>query len=95
MGARITKDAEKQSDAPDTSVNRAHRPLAASTPMIDGLEDNLELADVTILQVIAPRALDFVTNHRLGSGFRETVVPASTVVPAPPPPCGDPPLSEM
>jgi hypothetical protein len=48
MPARLTQEVEKGSDAPDTSANRAHRLLAASTPVMDRLERDLECADVAV-----------------------------------------------
>jgi DNA-binding CsgD family transcriptional regulator len=49
MPARLTQGVEKRSDAPDTSAHRAHRLLAASTPVVDRLERDLERADVAIV----------------------------------------------
>jgi hypothetical protein len=63
MPARLTQEVEKRSDAHDKSANRAHRLLAASTPVMDRLERDLERADVAIR---APRE----RHARLGSSGR-------------------------
>jgi DNA-binding CsgD family transcriptional regulator/transcriptional regulator of acetoin/glycerol metabolism len=49
MPARLTQEVEQRSDAPDTSAHRAHRLLAASAPVMDRLERDLERADVAIV----------------------------------------------
>jgi DNA-binding CsgD family transcriptional regulator len=49
MPARLTQEGEKRSAAPDMSAHRAHRLLAASAPVVDRLERDLEGADVAIV----------------------------------------------
>jgi hypothetical protein len=47
--ARLTHEVEERRDAPDTSANRAHRFLAASAPVMDRLERELERAHVAVV----------------------------------------------